>query len=187
MLKLYIYIILLILFSCKGRKEDVIGDKKEASLKIRTENRIFVVGDINGDKVNDTAFISYKINIETNEIECEAADHSISLKFKENIPDLKFYDTKGIVIKRTEDLNRDTSNEIVVFARTNQGWWNDVSIWSLKNNSWVMLAKTKAFMSEEKDFNNRIVKIDNHYYLIGDNQLEEDSNGNFDKIKIKIE
>lgn len=186
-MKLCIYIALLILFSCRVKRDNIIYDKEQVSLKTRTENRIFVVGDINGDKVNDTAFISYKINIETNEIECEAADHSVSLKFKENIPDLKFYDSKGIVIKRTEDLNRDTANEIVVFARTNQGWWNDVSVWSLKNNSWVMLAKTKAFISEEKDFNNRIVKIDNHYYLIGDNQLEEDSNGNFDKIKIKIE
>jgi len=83
-------------------------------------------------------------------------------------------------------LDNDGANEIIVFSRTNQGWWNDVSVWSLKDNSWVMLAKTKAFISEEINFDNRIIKMNNGYYLIGHNEFEEDANANFAEIKIII-
>lgn len=185
-MKLNIYFILLILISCKERYNIVINDNEQLIPKIKAENRNFIIGDINNDKVSDTAYINYSVNTETNDIECEEIDCSISVKFKNNIPDLKFYDSKGIVIKNTEDLDNDNANEIIVFSKTNEGWWNDVSVWSLKNNTWIMLAKTKAFITEEKDFNNRIIKIDNNHFLIGQNPFEEDVDGNFTEIKIKI-
>ena len=50
-----------------------------------------------------------------------------------------------------------------------------------------MLAKTKAFITEEKDFDNRIIKIDNNHFLVGQNPFEEDLNGNFIEVKIKIQ
>lgn len=83
-------------------------------------------------------------------------------------------------------MDNDGTTEIIVFSRTNQGWWNDVSVWSLKNNSWIMLAKTKAFITEEKDFDNRIIKIDNNHFLVGQNPFEKDIYGNFIEVKIKI-
>lgn len=49
-----------------------------------------------------------------------------------------------------------------------------------------MLAKTKGLIAEEKDFDNRIIKIDNNHFLIGQNPFEEDLNGNFIEVKIKI-
>lgn len=181
-----IYIVLVILVSCKVRNSIIINNNQHSISKIKTDNRNFIIGDINNDKVSDTAYVNYKINIDTNDIECEEADCLINIKFNKNIPDLKFNDSKGIVIKETNDLDNDGTTEIIVFSRTNQGWCNDVSVWSLKNNSWIMLAKTKAFITEEKDFDNRIIKIDNNHFLIGQNPFEEDIDGNFIEVKIKI-
>ena len=186
-MKFCVYIVLLILVGCGFIKENVVSNNQLLS-KITIENRIYLVGDINNDKLNDTAYITYKRNVETDEVFCEANEINcfIDVKFNQNIPDLRFRDSNGIVVLKTGDFNNDLSNEIIIFSRIDEGWWNDVSIWSLKNNSWVMLVKTKAFISEEKDFNNRVVKIDDYYYLIGHNQFEEDINGNFTEIKIRI-
>jgi hypothetical protein len=70
--------------------------------------------------------------------------------------------------------------------RTNEGWWNEISVLSLKDGNGKELAKTKGFITENKDFENRIIKEKNQFYLVGENQWKEDKNGEFEKVKIKI-
>ncbi|MES2543596.1 MAG: hypothetical protein V4548_01830 [Bacteroidota bacterium] len=156
--------------------------------KICIVNQKFFVGDINNDKIKDTAFITLKRNIETDEIECGEKNCYITIKFAENIPEISFDQSLGASVMKTEDLNNDKANEIIIFSRTYEGWWNHISVCSLQNGEWKEIAKTKGFMSGyDEDFENRIVKENNQYYLIGENQWEEDENGEFKKIKVKIE
>ena len=65
----------------------------------------------------------------------------------------------------TEDLNNDNANEIIIFSRTNEGWWNYIYVMSFKNGKWEEIAKTKGFISEDKDFENRIIKEKNQFYI----------------------
>jgi hypothetical protein len=187
-MKLQFLILLLVPFGCETKPEKNFSKKAEEKVqtKIEIEIQKFFVGDVNNDKVNDTAFIKLKRNTETGEIECGKKNCYINIEFKNNISKISFDQSLGLFISKTEDLNYDNANEILVFSRTHEGWWNNVSIFSFKKGTWNEIAKTKAFVSENQDFENRIVKENGNYYLIGENQWEEDSDGEFKKVKIKI-
>lgn len=183
-------ILLLILLGCETKVPKKVSKKSNAKEtvrgKIEVENRKYFIGDVNNDQVNDTAFINFKWNTETNEIECGKNNCLVDIVFNDNIPKISYDQSLGIVVTKTEDLNRDNANEIIIFSRTHEGWWNEVSVWSFKNKTWHEMAKTNAFISEDKDFENRIVKENREYYLIGENKWEEDEKGNFKIVKVKI-
>ena len=187
-MKLQFLILLLVVFGCETKQKKNSSKKAEEKVqpKIEIENQKFFVGDINNDKVNDTAFINLKRNSETGEIECGEKNCYINIEFKSNISKISFDQSLGVFISKTEDLNNDQANEILIFSRTHEGWWKTISVFSFKNGTWNEIAKTKAFVSENEDFENRIIKENGNYYLIGENQWEEDSNGNFKKVMIKI-
>ncbi|MFH6996122.1 hypothetical protein [Flavobacterium sp. FlaQc-48] len=189
-MKIRFLILLLVIYSCGTKTEKSISKKPELEKPILNEIEIhkkkFFVGDFDNDKIDDTAFVNYKWNVITNEIECGKNNCDIDIQFKSNIPKISFAQSLGIFVAKTEDVNNDKANEIIVFSRTNQGWWNNISIWSFKNRTWHMIAKTNAFISEDKDFENRIIKEKGKYYLIGQDKWEEDENGNFKIIKVKL-
>lgn len=183
-------ILLLVIYSCETKTEKSISKKtkidKPISDKIEIHNRKFFVGDFNNDKISDTAFVNYKFNTATDELECGGNNCDIDIQFKNNIPKISFAQSLGIFVAKTEDINNDNANEIIVFSRTNEGWWNNISVWSFKNGIWNMIAKTNAFISEDRDFENRIIKEKGKYYLIGQDKWQEDENGNFKILKVKL-
>lgn len=189
-MKFRFLILLLVICSCATKsKKSSSGNyeiEKIDQKKIEIENRFFFVGDINNDKVNDTAFVNYKWNIETNEIECGKKNCDITIEFKNNIPKISFAQSLGIVVAKTEDVTNDNANEILIFSRTNEGWWNNISVWSFKNGKWNEIAETTGFLSDDKDFENRIIKEKGNYYLIGDKKWDEDEKGNFKKVKVRL-
>jgi len=189
-MKIRFLIFLLVVYGCETKTKKSVSKNSEiekpTKKKIETENRKFFVGDFNNDKVNDSAFVNYKWNIDTNEIECEKNNCDINIVFKKNIPKISFAQSLGIVVAKTDDVNNDNANEIIVFSRTNEGWWNKISVWSFKNKTWKEIAETDAFISEDKDFKNRIIKEKGKYYLIGQNKWKEDENGNFKEVKVKL-
>ena len=166
-----IYIFLILTF---------IGCKKE-ELKTSKSKDIesFLIGDINNDQINDTAFI-YLDTIKNEEFK------DISIKFSSGIPALDILQSLGVVIEPTEDLNNDKAHEIIIFSRTNSGWWNTVSVWTFQNKTWNKIAQTEAFISESKDFKNRIINENGIFFLIGNDKWNEEENGNFKKVKIKL-
>ncbi|WP_026705736.1 hypothetical protein [Flavobacterium soli] len=170
----------------KNNVIEKIENTENISKTTETENKKFFIGDVNNDKINDTAFISLKRNLETNEIECGRKNCSINVTFSKNIPEISFDQSLGLVIMKTEDLDNDKGNEIIIFSRTNEGWWNNIYVWTFKNGKWKEIAKTKGFISENRNFENRIVKEKNHFYLVGENQWKENKNGEFEKVKIRI-
>lgn len=172
-MKFRLFILSLVILGCETKKLETVNEK-------------FSIGNINNYKDNDTAFVSLKRNIETDEIECGENNCLINIEFTENIPKISIDQSLGIFISKTGDLNDDKANEIIIFSRTNEGYWNNISVWSFKGRKWNEIAKTKAFISESLDFENRITKEDGNYYLIGENQWEEDENGDLKKIKVKI-
>lgn len=177
-------IFLFLISSCKFYRKSSL--KKSIDEKSISEEVKFFVGDINNDKINDTAFISLKRNIETYEIENIEKECYINIKFSRNIPDINIDRSLGVFITKTDDLNKDNSNEILIFSRTREGWWNYIFLYSFDGKSWIELAKTRGFVRENKDFENRIIKENDEFFLIGDDQWNEDENGQFLKTKIKI-
>lgn len=175
-MKLFFLMFGLIFFSCEIKNKGSIIETNK--LEERSEEKqSFFVGDVNNDKVQDTAIVNFNQ-------QNEYGDMIIS--FTNNIPEIYFGQSYGVFVKIIEDLNLDGANEIIIFSRTHEGWWNSISVWSFQNNKWEEIQKTRGFISDDKDFENRIVKDKNQYYLIGDDQWNEDENGNFKKTRVKI-
>lgn len=163
-------------FGCNTKNKERISETNILEKKSE-DKQSFYLGDVNNDKVQDTAFVNFNQ-------QNEYSDMIIS--FSNSIPEIELEQSFGVFIKKTEDLNFDGANEIIIFSRTHEGWWNYISVWSFHNNKWKELKQTKGFVSDDKDFENRIVKDKNQYYLIGEDKWNEDENGNFKKVKIKI-
>ncbi|UOK42212.1 MULTISPECIES: hypothetical protein [Flavobacterium] len=189
-MKIQFLLSLLIFFGCETKTKNSdpkkLKTEKASQFKIDLESRKFFIGDVNNDKVNDTAYVNLKRNIETGEIECGGKNCYINIEFKNSIPKISFDQSLGVSISKTEDLNNDKANEIIIFSRTHEGWWNYISVMSFDGKNWNELAVTKAFVSDDEDFENRIIKKNGKYFLVGENQWEEDENGDFKKVIIKI-
>ncbi|MCC9061887.1 hypothetical protein [Flavobacterium piscisymbiosum] len=190
MIKIRFLILLLVVYSCQTKETKSTSKKPELEKsnvdEIEIHKRSFFVGDLDSDKINDTAFVNYKWNAKTNEIECGKYNCDIDIEFKRNIPKISFAQSLGVFVAKTQDVNNDNANEIIIFSRTNEGWWNKISVWSFKNKTWNMIAETDGFISDDKDFENRIIKEKGKYYLIGQDKWNEDENGNFKIIKVKL-
>jgi hypothetical protein len=165
------------------------SDSVETSTKNRKEHirRAFFVGDIDNDNKSDSAILEYDLTLlNDSSIENECANISCEMifQFGGEIPNLVITHSIGVLAEKTEDLNNDGKNEILIFSRWFNGYWNQVYIFTLQDNKWISIANTKAFIADDDDLKNRIVKANNGYYLLGDD-LDENL-GDIIKRKTKI-
>lgn len=147
----------------------------------------YFVGDINNDNNADSAYVIYDRSVRadsTIEKECVSKNCEVTIKFTGNIPDLVIDQSLGIYIQKTEDLNNDKANEIILFSEWFEGYWYHVYVWTFKNGKWNEIARTKAFLSEDKDYESRIIKAKSQFYLVGDGW--DDSKGGVTERSIKI-
>ena len=149
----------------------------------------YFVGDIDKDEIMDTAFVDFDVvvSIKKNIIDkkCLNKDCEIVIKFTNNIPDILINNSLGIRIEKCGDRN----NEILIFSDCNVGY-GALYLYRIINNKWTEIAKTKVYISGVDYYKNRIVKIDNEYYLVGDKKNETKYLGEagFDlrSVKVKI-
>ena len=145
------------------------------------ETKKFYIGDVDNDKIKDYAISIASRSKETNDV----FRNSVDVKFSNNNEIIGFYPSNGIYITTIEDLNNDTANEIIIFSNANEGLWHYISVWTFKNRIWKKIGETKGFCSDFEDFLNRVVKINDKFFLIGDT-WDLDEKGDFKKIKIKL-
>jgi hypothetical protein len=150
-------------------------------------NEPYFIGDINKDKKDDSAYVNYDriIGVDSSiQKECANIDCEVTIKFSSNIPQLIIPQSLGLNIQKTEDLNNDEANEIMLFSQWHEGYWGNIYVYSLVNSKWTELARTKAFLSEDKDWENRIIKSKDDYFLLGDGW--DDSKGGLTERSIRI-
>jgi hypothetical protein len=193
---------LTILFSACGQKKtsdtNVSSNNQanvsENSLKTYSDKKVvkhvrrpYFVGDVNNDKHVDSAYVIYDRNVRTDgtiEKECVNKNCEVTIKFMDNIPDLIIDQSLGIYIQKTKDLNNDNANEIVLYSEWFEGYWYNIYVWTFKDGKWKEIARTKAMLSEDKDYENRIIETNSQFYLVGDGW--DDSKGGLTERSIKI-
>ncbi|HEY9049179.1 MAG TPA: hypothetical protein VIN08_24930 [Ohtaekwangia sp.] len=192
---------LIILLSACGQKnatDNVLPDKqaivladsidsKPAQNIIEHIHEPYYVGDINNDKSVDTAYVIYDRSVRadgTIEKECANTNCEVKIKFTGNIPDLIIDHSLSVYLEKADDMNHDQANEIILFSEWFEGYWYNIFVWTFKSGKWEEVARTKAFLSEEKDYENRLIKIDSQFYLVGDGW--DDSKGGVTERSIKV-
>lgn len=138
----------------------------------------FPIGDVDNNAINDYATVSFFKDK-------DVAAYMVNIKFSNNDFEMGFYPCESIYITTTEDVNKDRNNEIIIFSKNHEGWWNDIYVWTFKNKEWTQIAETKGFCADNEDFENRVMKIKGNYYLIGET-TELDQHGDFEKVKVKL-
>lgn len=182
-MKLSYLIIILSITSCSNNKSTISKEKN----KIEHIHRTFEVGDLNNNSKKDIATIDYNFDNDGDILVCNRKICLIEIKFGANIPILGIDNSKGIFIEKTSDLNNDGANEILIFSRTNEGWWKDIYAFSLQKNKWVELAKTKGFLTEDETFANRIENLNGKFFLLGDAWDEDYDSIQMRSLRIQIE
>ena len=150
--------------------------------------RPFAAGDVNNDKVADTAIAIFDQVITADSIteyNCGQGVCNLKLEFKSPIKPLVF-EAMNVYLHPVMDVNGDGANEIAVYQWWYQYCWVTLNIYSYKGNEWNILATSKAFISwDDNDFINRIVKQKGSYYLMGDKWNKDSSEIIPDKVLIK--
>lgn len=144
----------------------------------------YFIGDVNNDRKTDSAYVVYYTDTTGNELDCMNKNCEVRIKFTPSIPDLVIEQSLGVYVQKTTDLTRDYANEVILFSRGFEGFWNTIYVFTLKDGNWKELARTKAFIAEDKDTENRIIQLNSNYYLVGDGW--DDAKGGVTERTIKI-
>lgn len=144
----------------------LISQLANGQAKVEHIENVYKLGDINNDKISDTAIVSFDV-IE-GEDECAKPDCTVNVTFSYGLPALDFMYSKGIFVTDAGNMDGRPGNEVLMFSRTNEGWWNILYLYTLREGSWVEIATCKAFCAEDRDFENRIFTQKGKAYLIAD-------------------
>jgi hypothetical protein len=150
-------------------------------------NHNYNVGDLNGDMQKDSAFVSYKRVLSPKDIyekECGQNVCYSRIQFSSKIPDM-IIEAYSIDVKAVGDINGDSRDDILLFLETNMYNWGEMRLYSYYNNKWTLWQYGPAFLSDDKDYENRIVKSGKNYYLMQDVWNKDYSDFSRKKLKIK--
>jgi hypothetical protein len=124
----------------------------------------YPVGDLDNNKVQDTAIIVYDMFYDPEE--CVDPLCKVEIRFTGTIPSFTMNMSMGVYAVKTEDINNDGANELLLFSRTWEGMWNRVYVDSYRNKKWETLAQGNTFGIDDEDFKNRVIKKGTNEYVL---------------------
>lgn len=161
-------------FTVKGQTEKMysmtVKDTLVNSIKktiVLGEWESFLLGDMNSDQINDTAFIytpAYYASIDTTISSDYIFDSCVNnqyynlLRFSCNLPELSIENSLWGSVELIEDLDEDGFSEIIVQTNWFIGSQVRIYIYSYMNGKWIVLAENKRYY--EDSYKNLVTKID---------------------------
>jgi hypothetical protein len=146
-------------------KDTIINNIKKTL--VPCEWKPFILGDINNDKISDTAFVftpAYYATIDTSISLEPLLDSCINnqcynrVKFSCKLPEIYIENSIWGFVEKIDDLDEDGINEIIFQTNWYIGTHVEIYIYSFFNGKWVVLAKNNRY--EEDSYKNLITKID---------------------------
>ncbi|MDI9312131.1 MAG: hypothetical protein QM535_18095 [Limnohabitans sp.] len=199
-----LFIVLTLFISCQKKETKQLPTKKrtekpkketpkEREVIEKASTDTIVLGDMNNDKIIDTAFVYTPPTLKTIDEKGEllysfgCVDNKCfnKIKFSNNLPDLYFEDSVWGSVDITEDIDNDGIKEIVFCPSWFVSCWGNLYLYSLKNNKWKEIAKIECNRCGDEKLKTHIKKIKNSYYLIGVKR-EDDGCRVEDKVKIQF-
>jgi len=139
------------------------GQKLKPNEKIEHVEKKYVLGNFTATTIYDRLILADGAI----ENDCGKPVCNIQIKFSSNIPEINI-EAYDIFIDTTYDINNDGIKELLIYHWWVEHSWTTISVCSLINNKWTELQKTKAFVVEDEDYKNRVLKKGKKIYLIGD-------------------
>ncbi|MEL1243683.1 hypothetical protein AAEO56_05375 [Flavobacterium sp. DGU11] len=148
----------------------------------------YIVGDIDGDRIGDTAGVDYEQVVDANDTlsnDCGRGTCYMTANFGKGIPDITRSMCYWMSIEPLPDLNGDGRDEIIIATHYFHGCCHDMLVWSYDGKKWHLLAEANTFDDDEPDAL-RVKKEKMGYYLHYRNWDEEGADIVGKKVKIKV-
>jgi len=194
---IHFFLLLIIVLSSNAQDKNGLSpaeylDPKENLVKpfegtLEEFKREYFVGDLNGDLQKDSAFVSYKrvLSPDTTYLkECGQNVCYSRIQFSSKIPEM-IMEAFSISVQDAGDVNGDGRNDLLVFLEGMQYNWGEIRLYSYHDNQWTLCQYGPAFLSDDDDYENRIVKAGNSYYLLEDVWNKDYTYFSRKKLKIK--
>lgn len=164
-------------------KENLLKPFKGTLEEIKTN---YLVGDLNGDRKKDSVFVRYKRVLSPDSTFTKECGQNVCygrVQFSSKIPEM-IMEGYSIYIRGIGDVNNDGKDDLLVFLEYEQYNWGRIRVYSYYNKHWRLLQEADAFLSDDKDYENRIVKSGENYYLLEDRWNKDWSFYTRKKLKI---
>lgn len=199
-MKIELLIIFLVLFSCAEKTKNSISESSNNLIvgdtlftnTIELYHRDFdtiVLGDMNGDGKDDTAFsISplYNLGLESDIGPEGCQDDSCLTKIYFSFDSTILYHNSALgcqIIFPTEDLNSDGIKEIAFIPNWFQSCWQGLYVYSLIDANWSNIGTGTVFACSDEDFSARVRKINSDKFEIISMKWNDDGGEIIDTIK----
>lgn len=152
-----------------------------------------VLGDINNDKISDTAFIYTPpvlkhVNNE-NELQfyldCVEGYCYNLIHFSCKIPTFKIENSVWGSIENIGDLNDDGFSELIFSPNWFTSCWGNLYIYSFDGKQWKRISEVEYYNCAEESLKSHVKKINDKYYLKGLKIVDGDDKEYKVEIKIK--
>ncbi|MBC7425941.1 MAG: hypothetical protein H7321_05345 [Bacteroidia bacterium] len=175
-------------------KDTITIKKKNEKFLVAGEWRPFILGDINNDKISDTAFIyyppyyGYSDTSITSDSMFEGFVDNFDynrVRFSCKLPEFTIENSIWGFVEKTKDLDGDGINEIIFQTGWFIGTHVNIYIMSYYNGKWVRLAQNNRY--EQDSYKNLITKVDNTKFRFRIEYFNEDQGDYINKtVTVKI-
>lgn len=151
------------------------------------------LGDINNDKIEDTAFIYTPPTIKhlndsgelLYQFGCVDNNCFNKISFSCKIPEINFDNSVWGYVENIGDLNNDGYNELIFSPRWFTSCWGRLYIYSFNGDKWNKTTNVLYRRCEDESLKSHILKIRNKYFLKGIEFVDGDDKEYKLEIKLK--
>lgn len=120
-----------------------------------------VLGDINNDKIIDTAFVKGPrfINEKDGWGDCRNGNCLITVNFSCDFPSITLENAVAGFVENIGDIDKDGISEIIIVPSWFIGCWGQIHFFTLKNKKWKNVGKVKRNICLEESYMNCIKKM----------------------------
>jgi len=145
---------------------------------------VFVIGDINGDNITDTAFIDPPLVIYDSLM--YEREYIVTITFSCNVPALVIENSIGGFVLDITDLDDDGKDEIIYVYEWLSSCWGHFEVQSYSNNRWHKLADAGVYWCGDVGYASRVNKISKDKFEIIEDAMGDDAIMKQKKRVVKI-
>ena len=120
-----------------------------------------IIGDINNDKIIDTAFVNGPKYISEKEFwgDCKNGNCAITISFSCNFPSITIENAVTGFVENIGDIDNDGISEIIIVPSWFVGCWGKIHFYTMKNRKWKDAGNAKRNLCGEESFMQFIKKM----------------------------
>ncbi|OYU96573.1 MAG: hypothetical protein CFE21_09325 [Bacteroidetes bacterium B1(2017)] len=137
-----------------------------------------LLGDINADKIIDTAFVlppKFEDPMDIHNGGCVNDDCTIKVRFSNGLPQFSFGQAISGRVYNIQDIDKDGISEILLCPGWFQGCWGLMRFYSLKNNVWEEFGSARAYMCDDENIAERVRIINKKTIDVSEDILDDTS------------